>query len=325
MATTYDLSKVSSPAASALTTGDIINCPYTGSYKTITLPKGTYKLECWGAQGGNYNSSYVGGKGGYSYGTLTLTKNTSLFLYAGGQGTKTSDNCGGFNGGGSVTCYSDYGSGGGGASDIRIGQDSLYARVIVAGGGGGSGYSTASISNGYGGGSTGGTGSYYSRYGPGYGGTQTAGGSSTISRNMSNSRAAGFGVGGSTTSSNPSGGWTGGGGGGGWYGGGAGGAISDGGGGSGYVLTSSSSKPSGYLLNSEYYLTDTATIAGNASFTDYSGATTTGHSGNGAIKITVLNITPPKGVFIKTNSTTWNKAKSIFIKIDANTWIEKSF
>ena len=35
---------------------------------------------------------------------------------------------------------SNYNSGsGGGASDIRIGQDSLYARVIVAGGGGGGG------------------------------------------------------------------------------------------------------------------------------------------------------------------------------------------
>jgi hypothetical protein len=85
MAQTYDLTSSSPiPAATDLRTGDIINCPYSGTHKTITLPKGTYKLECWGAQGGSYNTTYVGGKGGYSYGTLTLTEDTILYLYAGG-------------------------------------------------------------------------------------------------------------------------------------------------------------------------------------------------------------------------------------------------
>ena len=44
------------------------------------------------------------------------------------------------------------------------------------------------------------------------------------------------------------------------------------------------------MLNSAYYLTDAATIAGNASFTDYSGSTVTGHQGNGAVRITVVEI-----------------------------------
>jgi len=42
------------------------------------------------------------------------------------------------------------------------------------------------------------------------------------------------------------------------------------------------------LLNSSYYLTNTSLIAGNASFTDYNGSTVTGHSGNGACRITIL-------------------------------------
>lgn len=30
-------------------TGDILNYDYTGAVQTVTLPKGTYKFECWGA------------------------------------------------------------------------------------------------------------------------------------------------------------------------------------------------------------------------------------------------------------------------------------
>jgi hypothetical protein len=45
---TYDLTS-SIPAASSLAAGDILNCPYSGTYKTVELPAGTYKLEVWGA------------------------------------------------------------------------------------------------------------------------------------------------------------------------------------------------------------------------------------------------------------------------------------
>ena len=69
-----------------------------------------------------------------------LEKETKLYLYVGGKGKQCtgSTTAGGFNGGGAGYGNSSYicGSGGGG-TDIRIGQDSLYARVIVAGGGGG--------------------------------------------------------------------------------------------------------------------------------------------------------------------------------------------
>ena len=57
----------------------------TGAVQNVTLNAGTYKLEVWGAQGGNYNTTYTGGKGGYSYGTLTLNNTTNLYVYVGKQ------------------------------------------------------------------------------------------------------------------------------------------------------------------------------------------------------------------------------------------------
>ena len=148
---TYDLVNTT---PSKIKTGDIINCSYSGSVKSITLPKGTYKLECWGAQGGSYDATYIGGKGGYSVGTITLTeKQTNFYLYAGGKGQAASSSAtggliGGFNGGGNSNASSLYlACTGGGGTDIRIGTDSLYARVIVAGGGGGAFYYTYASSN----------------------------------------------------------------------------------------------------------------------------------------------------------------------------------
>ena len=38
---------------SNIKTGDILNFNYTGAVQSVTLPKGIYTLECWGAQGGN--------------------------------------------------------------------------------------------------------------------------------------------------------------------------------------------------------------------------------------------------------------------------------
>ena len=152
----YDLTSII-PEATQIKAGDVLNCPYSGSSKTLILPTGSYKLECWGAQGGGWTNN-IGGNGGYSTGILTLTTDTTLYLYAGGQGYETLASAGpeggGFNGGGNGNWNGGTlsgtgnltGCGGGGASDIRIGTDSLYARVIVAGGGGGAGYYNSSIS-----------------------------------------------------------------------------------------------------------------------------------------------------------------------------------
>lgn len=292
-------------------TGDILNCPYSGSAKSITLPKGQYKLECWGAQGGYRSSSSYGGNGGYSVGILNLAQKTTVYLYAGGAGN-TGGTAGGFNGGGSRSSY----NGGGGGTDIRIGSNSLYARVIVAGGGGSDG-ATRKIGM-YGGGTSGGT--TTESYGSGGGGgTQTAGGTG------GSNNAGTFGQGGQGLSRSSG---YGGAGGGGWYGG--GGSYPDGsddddrggGGGSGYVYTSStaSNYPSGCLLNSSYYLTDAQTIAGNTAFTSPTGTNETGHTGNGYIRITVIEASSGN-TLVKTTSNTWKEQKQMFINTGGSTTI----
>lgn len=321
----YDLT-VTTPTK--IQTGDILNCPYSGSMKSVILPKGQYQLECWGAQGGNGNGniSQPGGKGGYSKGIITLNKKTNLYLYTGGQGlngttynSNRATTAGGFNGGGSTTSINSRGSGGGG-TDIRIAVDSLYARVLVAGGGSGSsGYT--SLAGFAGGGISGKTynnqdssngGSWY-----GGGGSQTQGGAANTS--YSNYTTAGsFGQGGNYNSGSNT--YYGSGGGGGWYGG--GGAIGVGGGGSGYMYTSSSASyyPSGCLLNSSYYLTNATILAGNAAFISPTGTSETGHAGNGYIRITVIEASSGN-TLVKTTSNNWKEPIQMFVNTGSSTII----
>ena len=257
--------------------------PYTGQSQTVTLDPGLYRFRCWGAQGGSYSNSYQGGAGGYSEGIIRLEESTTLYLYVGGQPspvtTSTDPTVGGFNGGGvgEYTTYSGtttYAQSGGGGTDIRIGQDSLYARVIVAGGGGGASNRFNALTTRYGGGLTSGA---YS----GYAATQTSGysfGTGASSKDVGNYKYVNAASGG------------------GWYGGNASISYSDStqydsynAGGSGYVYTeeTASNYPSGCLLNSSYYLSDAQTIAGNMPIPDPNdlSQTTTGRIGNGYITI----------------------------------------
>ncbi len=272
------------------TDGDVFNKTYSCTNAKVeeTLPADTYVLQVWGAQGGNYNTTYIGGKGGYSEGTLTLSASTKVYVYVGCQGstynsTTGGTSAGGFNGGGSAVTVSysgttSYVTGGGGATDIRIGEDSLYARVIVAGGGSGSSNNNSGY---YGGGTSAGYGT------AGYGATTTSAGTNGS-----------FGTGASANPSSTNYKYASPGGGGGWYGGGSSGTNrSDStnyrtytGGGSGYVYTSStaSNYPTGNKLNSSYYLTDATTYAGNSSFSSITAGKETGHSGNGYAKIANL-------------------------------------
>ena len=269
--------------SSSVVVDSVLNYAYTGSSQNVELLPGKYKLEVWGAQGVYRSSSSYGGKGGYSVGTITLTANTKLYAYVGGSGN-TGGTSGGFNGGGKRDNY----NGGGGGTDFRIGTDSLYARVIVAGGGGSDGATNKTGL--YGGGTSGGSASQ--NYGNGgQGGTATSGGSGYSS---GSSTPGSFGKGGQGYYRSSG---YGGAGGGGWYGG--AGSYPDssgdddrgGGGGSGYVYTSStaSNYPSGCLLNSSYYLSNASTTAGNASMPATSSGTETGHSGNGYARITNMN------------------------------------
>ena len=108
-----------------------------GSYTYDVIETGYYKLEVWGASGGN-NSNGVGGKGGHSYGYVYLTSGKRIHVVVGGKGGNAD---GGYNGGGSA---SKNGGAGGGATHFAAASgllstfsnqvENLY---IVAGGGGG--------------------------------------------------------------------------------------------------------------------------------------------------------------------------------------------
>lgn len=149
--------------------GTIYNYDYTGTVQQVTLPKGKYKLQCWGAQGGSVTGTYsaTGSKGGYSEGVISLTQTTTLYIFVGGKGSDISTSNtsgivnGGWNGGGGASKKTSYNSGdtygesfpraGGGATDIALvasdmsynnyrnnrSNDSLLSRCIVAGGGAG--------------------------------------------------------------------------------------------------------------------------------------------------------------------------------------------
>lgn len=154
--------------------GETLTFNYTGTSQSITLPAGKYKIECWGASGGDVrttNTSYysLGGVGGHTVGILNLTTPKKLFLFVGGKG----ENCiyssdtsfkvlkGGWNGGMATIQYQyvdnthlGWKAAGGGATDVAVVDDtlvyddyetsrsteSLLSRFIVAGGGSGAGY-----------------------------------------------------------------------------------------------------------------------------------------------------------------------------------------
>ena len=96
---------------------------YTGSYQVFDTPAtGEYKIELWGAQGGNYDTSLFGGAGGYTSGIISLAKGDLLYIYVGGQASASSSNTvGGWNGGGNTPSGKDKdGRAGSGATDIRL-------------------------------------------------------------------------------------------------------------------------------------------------------------------------------------------------------------
>lgn len=116
---------------------------FTGNVQEYTIPaNGTYKIELWGASGGD-KDNYSGGLGAYTSGYTYLTKGTTLYLYIGGAGIEGTTT-GGYNGGGSINSGQEiYGSPGGGSTDVRtVGGtwddfESLKSRIMVAAGGGG--------------------------------------------------------------------------------------------------------------------------------------------------------------------------------------------
>ena len=114
------------------------NFSYTGKSQNFKVTiEGTYKLEVWGAQGGTDNGNAYS-YGGYSVGTFSLSKNTTLYIEVAGKGNNSA---GGYNGGGSGT---NGFPGGGGATHIATRSGLLSSLssykssiLLVAGGGGG--------------------------------------------------------------------------------------------------------------------------------------------------------------------------------------------
>ena len=93
----------------------------------VTIPKGTYKMQLWGGNGGpsNSNPQVPGGVGAYVEGIIFLYELTTLYLYI-GAGGEVRGSRPTFGGGGEGSYreeedFGGYGGGsGGGASDIRL-------------------------------------------------------------------------------------------------------------------------------------------------------------------------------------------------------------
>lgn len=300
-----------------VTSGNNVLFGYEGKPTKVSLFKGKYKLEVWGAKGGdsqkqikNSPSPGKGGLGGYSRGFLTLNENETFYIFVGGEGRSLNSSggsitSGGFPDGGGTEMvlydkFTPVPGTGGGSTSIRIGSDSDYARVIVAGGGGGSsGNRSYTNHGGFGGGLSGGNCYFRSSITDQGAGTQTGSTGGLGHGPHGDPGRFGHGADGKYSSGRDSGG--GGGGGGGWYGGGSGGQggftdDSSGGGGSGWTFTESdfntwksgdSTNSSKFILKKSFHLTDALTIAGDKEFPKPDGkGNEQGHSGNGYAKIT---------------------------------------
>ena len=127
--------------------GTTYSIPYTGNY-TLTAD---------GAKGTDYNSTYVGGKGGRVTATYWLVKGDVITVYPGksGNGLSGGTNGNGANGG---TSSSDLGRGGGAATQIYLTRNGTKTLLITAGGGGGANEGNSGGAGGTGGGQSTGNG-----------------------------------------------------------------------------------------------------------------------------------------------------------------------
>ena len=156
--------------------GLVWNYNYYGSEDIFVPPcSGKYKVETWGAQGGNYDNTYRGGYGAYSKGEIEFKKGEVIYINVGGAGSVAKNNTvsGGYNGGGksSTSSTSDSAGSGGGATHISKISGTLSEHynvesnidnrnkliIVSAGGGGAYYYSSFKSSGGDAGGIEGGT------------------------------------------------------------------------------------------------------------------------------------------------------------------------
>lgn len=274
-------------------------------YKLVLFP-GQYKVELWGASGGDTKSVASqnlihGGLGGYVSADLNINETLAVYFYIGAKGNNKTTKA--YNGGGSsggMIPEHGAGAGGGGATDVRLSpstsnpEQSLLDRFMVAGAGGGS----CAYQNGAVGGSNlgliGEEGnlaiySSYSGFAP-KGGNQISGGKGfTASSGSSEYEDGSLGQGGGIPKSKSIGP---GGGGGGYFGGGSGGyaynVVSSGAAGSSFVNGYSNSPVAGLPQP-----TNVQMIGGKSLMPSPQGEFETGHYGNGFARVTVI-----KGGFV---------------------------
>lgn len=131
---------------------------YTGGEQLFyALQEGVYSLEVWGAQGGDYSSSWVGGYGSYSYVEVYLKIGDILYVNVGQKGSgpcpQDNESCVvSYNGGAKGGLYI---AGGGGATHIATKSGLLtnvrenYVYVVAGGGSGGDNSHNGSNAGGY--------------------------------------------------------------------------------------------------------------------------------------------------------------------------------
>lgn len=87
------------------TVGSYTDYAYTGGMQSMKAPiNGIYRLECWGAGGGQSSASEsdenrVGGAGGYSVGYIRLNAGDQIYVCVGQRGASRSDGGNRYNGG----------------------------------------------------------------------------------------------------------------------------------------------------------------------------------------------------------------------------------
>ena len=142
---TVTLNNNSRPNGGTCTVNFRILCPYkigqtwefnyTGGLQNFSPAcNGTYRMELYGAQGGNY-ASFTGGKGGKTQSEYILNNRDSLDIYIGSMGNSIygGNNPLGWSGGSSDA----NGAGGGSSSVIKINRNSVSEILLLAAGGGG--------------------------------------------------------------------------------------------------------------------------------------------------------------------------------------------
>ena len=205
-----------------------------GSTHFFVVPAGVTSLTVEAVGGAGGNGSLLGGRAADVQATLSVTPGQKVFVHVAANGSYGTSS-GATNGGGaSLTAAS-----GGGASDIRVGTDDLAHRVLVAGGGGGSGNTKQGATGDAGAPGGDGLAEYCA---PGGGGSSAAQPGTLVAGGTGGTGCTVYGAGttgtlgsGGEGSFSPQGNVSGGGGGGGYYGGGGGNPYSGGAGGSSYV------------------------------------------------------------------------------------------